>query len=121
MIQPGHRVDDSEHDGRFDPIIDEVEVSQANWKRCKCIGSTSTPLTCHKAVMLFRHTQSPVREALQKLHVRREGEDVHEVEKDVHYNDDSQMDQAVQADAPHLPFFSGQVGLISLKRTVNSS
>lgn len=59
-------------------------------------------------------TQSPVREVFQELHVSRDGEDVHEVEKDVHYEDNSQMDQTLQADVPHLPFFSGQVGLIGL-------
>lgn len=56
VIQPGHRVDDSKHDGCFDPIIDEVEVSQTNWKRCKYIKSTSTPMTCHKPLTLFQQT-----------------------------------------------------------------
>lgn len=46
---------------------------------------------------------------LQQLQVGGDGEDVHEMEEDVHDNDDSQVNQALQADVPHLPLFPGQV------------
>lgn len=66
------------------------------------------------------HTQSPVGEMFQELHVSGDGEDVHEVEEDVHHGDGSQMDQTLQADVPHLPFFSGQVRFISLRRAAKT-
>lgn len=66
------------------------------------------------------HTQSPVREVFQELYVSGDGEDVHEVEEDIHYDNDSQMDQTLQADVPHFPFFSGQVRLVSLQRAAKT-
>lgn len=38
VIQSGHCVDDSKHDSCFDPVIHQVEVSQAHWKQSsQCI------------------------------------------------------------------------------------
>lgn len=54
-------------------------------------------------------TQCPVREVLQQLHVGGDGEDVQEMEEDVHHDDDSQVHEALQIDVPHLPLFPGQV------------
>lgn len=54
-------------------------------------------------------TQSPVRGMPQQLQVSGDGEDVHEVEEDVHDDDGSQVNQALHADVPHLPLFPGQV------------
>lgn len=52
---------------------------------------------------------------LQQPHVGGDGEDVHEVEEDVHDNDDSQVNQALHTDIPHLPLFPGQVWLVGLQ------
>lgn len=54
-------------------------------------------------------TESPVGETLQQLHVSGDGEDVHEMKEDVHYDDDPQVDQALHADVPHFLLFPGQV------------
>lgn len=52
---------------------------------------------------------------LQQLQVSGDGEDVHEMEEDIHNNYDPQVSQALQADVPHLPLFPGQVWLIGLQ------
>lgn len=57
---------------------------------------------------------------LQQLHVGGDGEDVHEVEEDVHHDDDSQVDHTLQVDVPHLPLFPGQVGLVGLQRAADA-
>lgn len=46
---------------------------------------------------------------LQQLQVGGDGEDIHEMEEGVHYNDDSQVNHALQIDVPHLPLFPAQV------------
>lgn len=46
---------------------------------------------------------------LQQPQVSRDGEDVHEMEEDIHNDDDPQVSHALQADVPHLPLFPGQV------------
>lgn len=33
VIQSGHCVDDSKHHSCFDPVVHQVEISQANWKQ----------------------------------------------------------------------------------------
>jgi len=33
MIQSGHCVDDSKHDSGLNPVIHQVKVSKAHWKR----------------------------------------------------------------------------------------
>lgn len=52
---------------------------------------------------------------LQQLHVVGDGEDVHEVEEDVHPEDDSQVNDTLHIDVPHLPLLPGQVRLVGLQ------
>lgn len=52
---------------------------------------------------------------LQQLHVVGDGEDVHEVEEDVHSEDDSQVNDTLHTDVPHLPLLPGQVRLVGLQ------
>lgn len=53
---------------------------------------------------------------LQQPQVSGDGEDVHEMEEDIHNDDDPQVSHALQADVPHLPLFPGQVRLIGLHK-----
>lgn len=57
---------------------------------------------------------------LHQLQVSGNGEDVHEVEEDVHYNDDDKVDHTVQVDIPHLPLFPGKVTPVDLQRAANT-
>lgn len=52
---------------------------------------------------------------LQQLQVGGDGEDVQEVEEDVHYNDGCELNQALQTDVPHVPLFPGQRRLVGLQ------
>ena len=52
---------------------------------------------------------------LQQLHVVGDGEDVHEVEEDIHSEDDSQVNDTLHTDVPHLPLLPGQVRLVGLQ------
>lgn len=63
-------------------------------------GSTCTTLSL---------TQCPVREPVHKLHVRRNGQDVEEMEEDVHGHDCREVDEGVGTDAPHLVLFPPQL------------
>lgn len=47
-------------------------------------------------------TQGPVREAVHELQVGREGEDVEEVEEDVHSHDGPHVEQGIDSDVLHL-------------------
>lgn len=58
---------------------------------------------------------------LQQLQVSGDGEDVHEMEEDIHNDYDPQVSQALQADVPHLPLFPGQVWLIGLHKHVSQN
>lgn len=51
-------------------------------------------------------TQGPVREAVHELQVGREGEDVEEVEEDVHSDDGPHVEEGMDPDIPHLVVFA---------------
>lgn len=54
-------------------------------------------------------TQGPVREAVHELQVGREGEDVEEMEEDVHSNDGPHVEEGVDPDVPHLIVFASEL------------
>ena len=54
-------------------------------------------------------TQGPVWEAVHELQVRRKGEDVEEVEEDVHSNDGPHMEESMDPDALHLIIFASEL------------
>lgn len=54
-------------------------------------------------------TQGPVREAVHELQVGREGEDVEEVEEDVHSHDGPHVEQGIDSDVLHLIVFAPQL------------
>lgn len=62
-----------------------------------------------------RLTQGPVGEVPEKLQVARNGEDVEEVEEDVHGQDEGQVGHGLHVDVPHLPRLPARVRLIGLQ------
>lgn len=64
-------------------------------------------------------TQGPVREAVHELQVRREGEDVEEVEEDVHSHDGPHVEQGVDTDALHLVVLAPQLSGAHLQGGTN--
>lgn len=64
-------------------------------------------------------TQGPVREAVHELEVRREGEDVEEVEEDVHSHDGAHVEQGVDTDALHLVVLAPQLSGAHLQGGTN--
>lgn len=64
-------------------------------------------------------TQGPVREAVHELQVGREGEDVEEVEEDVHSHDGPHVEQGVDTDALHLVVLAPQLSGAHLQGGTN--
>lgn len=59
-------------------------------------------------------TQRPVGELGDQLHVTGDCQDVEVVEEDIHQQDDSQVQQGLGGDVPHLPLLTGQLGVVCL-------
>lgn len=62
-------------------------------------------------------TQTPVRKLGDQLHVTGDCQNVEIVEEDVHHQNNSQVQQGLGGDVPHLPVFAGQLGVVRLWKT----
>lgn len=59
-------------------------------------------------------TQRPVGQLVDQFHVVGDGQDVEVVEEDVHHQNDSQVQQGLSGDVPHLPFLASQLCVVCL-------
>lgn len=62
----------------------------------------------------MERTQTPVRKLGDQPHVTGDCQDVEVVEEDVHHQNNSQMQQGLGGNVPHLPFLAGQLGVVCL-------
>lgn len=60
-------------------------------------------------------TQRPVRQLLQKLQIIWDGQNVKEMEEDIHHQNSPKVHQSMNGDVPHLSFFTSQVRVVSLR------
>ncbi len=60
-------------------------------------------------------TQRPVRHLLQKFQIVRDGQNVQEMEEDIHHQNSPKVHQSMNGDAPHLSIFTSQVRVVSLR------
>lgn len=59
-------------------------------------------------------TQRPVGQLVDQFHVVGDGQDVEVVEEDVHHENDSQVQQGLSGDVPHLSFLASQLRVVCL-------
>lgn len=59
-------------------------------------------------------TQTPVRKLGDQLHVTGNRQDVEIVEEDIHHQNDSQVQQSLGGDVPHLPLLTSELSVVRL-------